>query len=509
MNKQLRHKLYRTIRKYGAFGKDLAEHLLEQLDSGVDELIQRLVEKDHIANAKFGKEYPFLSKRNRGFNLTGKSITSEEGRYGVLIDGGSGSGKSSVAIVRSILTVLGSQIVHDPSGELSGMTAGSLHDKGTKVVLLNWLDANQSHGFNPLHRCRSISDYSKLATTLMEGKSGKNDNAFFSNMAIKILVLAIRIIKQLPTEYQNLNCVAQLIERLSHEQCSEQLDKLVAIVSENDEGLFEAYSSIVSMSSDTRSSVLATASTAVSMFLLDENIARITSSDTLGAFEDFRKERTALFLSSSTVNMSYYSPITNVFLQQYTESFFESLPKDGELDMYFHLDEAPILNVPLDVWACNVRKYKGNLFVVGQDSRAQFTDRYGSQKTQAILSNLKTKLYLSPSVTTAKELERELGDYQYKDKKTEQMRTRPLMKAHEILQMSKNIGLITRFGEKPIKAKLTPYYKIPSLAMETQKPIPKGMFENELPTPPHLDLEVLNARILKEQFEPLKTEEDA
>lgn len=509
MNKQLRHKLYRTIRKYGAFGKDLAEHLFEQLHSGVDVLTQRLVEKDHEANAKFGKEYPFLSNRNRGFNLAGKSITSEESRLGVLVDGGSGSGKSSVAIIRSILTVDGSQIVHDPSGELFEKTSGSLHEKCTKVILLNWLDANQSHGFNPLNRCHSISDYSKLATTLIEGKSGRNDNAFFSNTAIKILVLAMRIAKQLPEEYQNLNAVAQLIERLSDEQCSQQLDKLVAIVSENDLGLFEAYSSIISMSTDTRSSAYATSSTAVSMFLMDENIARITSSDTLGAFEGFRREKTALFLSSSTVNMSYYSPITNVFLQQYTENFFKSLPKDEELDIFFHLDEAPILKVPLDVWASNVRKYRGALMCVGQDSKAQFTDRYGSQKAQAILSNLKTKLFLSPSNSMAKELERELGDYQYTDKKTGQVRTRPLMKAFEILQMPKNEGLITQFGDKPLKPKLTPYYKIPSLLKETQKTIPEGMFEHELPMPPHLDLEALNARILKEQFEPLKTEEDA
>ncbi|HAD97539.1 MAG TPA: hypothetical protein DCG19_09040 [Cryomorphaceae bacterium] len=465
--KTILHTFWTLFQNFGAW-------LLESTESILDNALDNLVGKDHSLKAKFASESSILSRRHNGFCLTGtKSISPELSRTGVLINGGSGSGKSTIAGIPSCLQDNGSKIIHDPSGELYEKTSGFLESQGYTIIRIDWSDANHSHRFNPLHRATTLSHYSKLATQLVEASSEKKKD-FWNASAISLLVTVFRIVKLLPKEYQTLREAAHIVDLLQGTG-HQEVDRLVATVCDRDPGLFDKYASLMGNSENTRSGILASASTALKMYDLDEHIIRVTSTDTLGDFKQWRKEKTVVYIHSSTVNMDYYAPLSSIFLTQYFESFFESLPDNNDLNMSFILDETPILTINLSILAANVRKYAGSIAVFCQDAENQLTTSFGREGARSILSNLKTKLYLTASLDTAQALSKELGSYQYQDKETGHQKTRPLMTVDEIMTLPKGKGLITVTNEKPILAKLTPYYRIPSLLKKTQLP-PASLF---------------------------------
>lgn len=451
-------KLWDWLQVFGVWMMGSTESILEYG-------LQQLAGKSHSLDAKFAAESSILSSRNIGFVLTGtKSISPEISKMGLLVTGGSGSGKSTIVGIPNCLTTNTSKIIHDPSGELFDQSSGFLKTQGYTIIRIDWSNANSSYRFNPLERVDSLSTYSKLATQLVETSSSKKDkNNFWNSMAIQLLVTVIRIVKQLPKEFQTLAEIAHLIDLLQSKSGQKEVDQLVATISEKDEGLFEKYAALIGNSENTLSGILASAATAVQIFALDENIIRITSSDTLGDFKHWRREKTAVYIHSSTVNMSYYAPLSSIFLQQYFGTLFEALPAEGELDVDFILDETPILTIELDVLAANIRKYRGSLMVICQDAENQLTHTFGRERARSVLSNLKTQIYLTTNLDTAQRLSKELGSYEYTDKKSGRLKRRELLTADEIMSLPANKGLITIAGQRPILAKLSPYYNIPKL----------------------------------------------
>jgi type IV secretory pathway TraG/TraD family ATPase VirD4 len=447
-------RIWILVQKFGA-------RLLEATDTLLDDALAKLAGKDHSLGAKFAKESTILSSNHKGFVLTGtKAISPELSYMGVLVNGGSGSGKSTVVALPNCLTTHNSKIVHDPSGELYLQSSGFLKSQGYTIIRIDWASAKKSERYNPLARAHTLSDYSKLATQLVGASSDKKDS-FWDAMAIQLLVCVIRIVKLLPQDHQTLAEAARIIDLLQSKTGQGEVDQLVASLAEQDTGLFEKYAALISNSENTLSGILASASTAVSMLVLDENIIQIISSDTLGDFRQWRKQKTVVYLHSSTVNMRYYSKLSSLFLQQYFEVLFESLPESDDNSVDFILDEAPLLSIELDVLAANVRKYRGSLMLICQDSEAQLTATYGRERAQSILSNLKTKIFLSASLHLAQSLSKELGSYEYEDSKTKHKRERALLTADEIMTLPQDRGIITVSGQGPILARLKPFYKIP------------------------------------------------
>ncbi|MBO6518028.1 MAG: type IV secretory system conjugative DNA transfer family protein, partial [Bacteroidia bacterium] len=430
MIKRIAHKLWPLL-------VHLANQLMEITENGLNSLVDLISEKDHSHKASFDRESSILSRLHRGFNLTGKSIDFSLSAQGVLVNGNTGSGKSTVACIRSILTVNGSQVIFDPSGELFEKTSGALAEQGVHILQVNWCDPQNSQCFNPLTRAQTLSQKTKLASQLMSFATKKGEKDFWSSSAINALVIVMRIVCLLPVEYRHLHQVAVFLDVISSTASRQELNKLMAILSDQDPGLFEQYESLLASGESTLPGILASAKTAVSMFLLDENLAAVTARDTMEDFMKLRRKKTALFVHSATTSADYYAHISNIFFQQFFEAFFERLPgEDDSYPIFFHLDEFPLLRLnTIDLICANCRKYAGNMMVVTQDAENQLTANYGREKAEAILSNLRTKLFLSASLKTATSLEQELGQFEYEDPKTKQKRLRPLLSKSEIMQL--------------------------------------------------------------------------
>ncbi len=447
---------------------NLFEYIVEQLEN----LLAFLDPNKHRLKGKFMSASRVLKRRHKGFNIGGKSISPKLSMEGVLINGETGSYKTSGVIIRSILTVEGSQLIHDPSGELFELTSGALAEKEATIYQLDFANPKRSLRFNPMLRATTRSQITQLATNLVliNGDDKGDDASFWNQKAIEVLYVLISILKTQEIKYQNLSNVAYLLDLMQSKDTADYVDKLFSSCSADD-ALFIKYSSIISQSPNTLSSVLGTAQTAVQLFSLDQTIAEVTATDTIGGFSDMRKELTALYIHSSTSKMRYYSKITSIFLSQYFESFFEELPSKEMLDFYYHLDELPILSIgSLDIICANIRKYRGAIMAVTQNAQAQLTAKYG-RRADAILSNLRTKMYLSADLQTATALERTLGKYEFNDNQDgDKLKSRPVLIADEIMSLPPNRALVLVSGMRMIFARVRPYFKIKKLRILTELP---------------------------------------
>jgi len=455
----------------------LFENGFELLVNGLEDLLAFLDPNKHRLKGRFLPERKILSRRHKGFNLNGKSITPKLSMQGVLVSGETGSFKTAGVVVRSILKVTGSQIINDPSKELFKKTSGALAEKGNTILQLDFTSPETSLRFNPMLRANSKSELTQLATNLVMIQSDDThaSDSFWNQKAIEVLFALLSILKTQELQFQTLGNVAYLLDMMQSEDGKGYVDKLFAQYAS--EELFVKYSSIVSQSSNTLSSILSTAQSAVQLFALDENIAQITAGDTIGDFNTIRLERIALYIHSSTSKMRYYSKITSIFLSQYFDSFFKELPSPEMQDVYFHLDELPILSIgSLDIICANIRKYRGAIMAVTQNATAQLTAKYG-KRAEAIMSNLRTKVYLSADLPTATALERIIGKYEFTDKKdNDRLKSRPVMIADEIMSLPSNRALILVSGMRTILARVKPYFKVRRLRELSELP----PYENEI-----------------------------
>ncbi len=500
------------LQKLWLYFKNFIRWVAEEGDDLMNKGFLELSGKDHSLNAKFAPESTLLQTRFTGFNLTGKGLTPSLSQTNILVTGNSGSGKTSVCLIKSVLSVEGSQTIHDPSFEIYSKCSGALAQKGYRIVQLDLTNPKRSHFYNPMHRAKTPSQLNLLATQLMSNSMEKGKKDFWSNSAVNLLVCGMEILRLLPLQYQNLYNLAYLLTQWQSESGRENLDILVATLCEDNSKLFEKYLAINSTSANTLSGIISSAEAATKTFLLDECIAETTSRDTIGDFMNIRKEKTAIFLHSSIAKAEYLANISSMFLTQFFESFFERIPEPEELDCYFHLEELPVLSINnLDLIISNIRKYRGAILGVTQDAENQLTTKYGREKATAIINNMRVKLYLSASLDIATKLSKEFGTYEYKDKKSGQTKRRELMTADEIMSLPSEKALITVVNQRPILAKLKPYYKDPKLLKMKEIPTPLinyGTNDEEDTTPQLLNISEYLKSIQNPIQNPITDEQD-
>ena len=433
---------------------DLLEASLKFIFEFIEMAVTGIPKRNKGYKASFISQGKILSNRYAGFCLTGRKNLSVKNSYqNALIIGGTGTGKSSVVLIPSLLTMTSSFIVHDPSGELCTNSAGYKDYQGYEVKILNFTNPLISSGYNPITRANSSSEMQKVASLLVENSLGKGKDPFWNTQAVALLSMLISIIKKQEPEYQNLYNVRQLLNKLGSNH--EEVDSLFS--RHADDILFSEYKSFLAYDDKVVNGVIATCKAALQIFS-DESVAKVTSFDTLN-FHDFRNSRVALFIQNSVADQKYYSVITSLFFEQFFSYALSRFPKDNEQDIFLLIDEASSLNLPtLPLAVANVRKHRAGVMLLLQDF-AQLIHNYGKQDAEAIKSNCFAKMYFTgQSLETTKELEATLGRYEYKDEKDAKV-IRPLMTNDEIRTIKTNRAILICGNLQPIMARLKPYYR--------------------------------------------------
>ncbi|MGV8131261.1 MAG: type IV secretory system conjugative DNA transfer family protein [Candidatus Pacearchaeota archaeon] len=408
-------------------------------------------------DADFLPSSEILSSFNLGFCITGrKSLTIQDSFKNVLVIGGTGNFKSSGILIPSILNMRGgsSLVINDPSGELHLKTSGALAEAGYTIKVLNYNNPTISEGFNPLFRVKTASDIKKVSKMLIINSLGTGGKDPFWNLSSENLISLCcqYIINHTEEKYHTLANVYHLITVLSF--APEKIDKLFAQT--NDSKLLSEYKSFISCGDKVMASILATCRAALSIFSTDENVMLITSHDSIN-IEEFRKQKIALFINTSTKDMRYFSVITSIFLEQFFGEIMSKLASRTEYPIFFLLDEASSLYFNnLQITVSNIRKSGAGILQIYQ-SASQLQDLYGHAVAKAITENSFARVYMTGQpIHVAQELEATLGKFEYLDS-NKVRHVRSLMTADEIHESEESLILCGNL--RAIRTRTIPYFQ--------------------------------------------------
>jgi type IV secretory pathway TraG/TraD family ATPase VirD4 len=424
--------------------------------SGFISLVEALLTPERTPgySAKFVSAGTLLSGFNRGFSIGSRALPVHTSYSNLACFGQSGSGKSSSVTIPSVFSLArggASMVVNAPSGDAYNYCSGYLKRQHYNIFRFD-LSSSESCAFNPLARCRTISDLQKLMHLLLKNTlESKAADPFWTQSTIMLLTAFARyLLFYAAPEYRTMYNLSRLVDAFAISP--EKTDRL--IVATGDQELINSYKGLVVMGERTLASVIATSRTALSIFT-DPAIARATSFDCLDIAR-LRKERIAIFLCNPVTQADYLKPITAILIQTILNECMGKLPDKTDNSVFLCLDEAgSIYFQSLSVIASNIRKYRCSLALLLQDYQS-LVALYGPAEAHNIRTNCYTQIYLpGQPLETCKELEQILGRYSFQDGSSE--RSRQLMTADEI-RISKE-AIVLCGNHEPIKMRVKPFYK--------------------------------------------------
>lgn len=447
---------------------NLFEKLINELFKSGERFLHRVLNQHtkhpfQAYQAKFISSKTVLARKHHGFCLDGQRQLSQTHSYrNALVVGGTGTGKSSVVLIPSLLRMTGSFVVHDPSGELYTNTQNDLKRRGYQVLILDFSSPKRSIRYNPLQYVRSIADANKVASLLIRNTVGEGkQDPFWNLQATNLLSLLIRLVKLEPEARHHFLEIRQMLQRLSiyPDRFLRKLNDL------DDLHLKRECESFLQFDEKVKAGVIATVLGALHLFQ-DEAINMVTSGQSL-RLEILRQHKTALFIQNPLTEQRYYAALTSMFFEQLFGNLMRWLPESNEHDVFCLIDEAGVLHIPsLSDTIANVRKYRIGILLAIQDQE-QLTAQYGREATQSIITNCFAKLYFTgQSLKSASQIEALAGRFVRIDEAGNAI-VRPLITRDEVRTLPPNKALLLAGSNHPMLLNLKPYFKQRKLLKRT------------------------------------------
>lgn len=277
-----------------------------------------------------------------------------------LILGATGSKKTRTLVAPLILSAAQageSMVLVDVKGEyacgqLSPYLHGVLRDRGYRIRVLNFRDFN-CDGWNllsgPYRQYRmgwegdALAEVSRIVDALA-GAARDTADPFWRNMAKQYLVSVTALLFELCDEPERINLLS-LAAFANWESCENLRELLNQIRTEN--SITTMLRGILSAPETTRLSVLATASSFLTPFLINEKLLRMLSQTTFET-EELYREKTALFLIIPDESDAYRD-ISGLLISQLSASLVQNAYRlGGRLPrrVHFICDEFPQVRIP-------------------------------------------------------------------------------------------------------------------------------------------------------------------
>ena len=160
----------------------------------------------------------------------------------ILVDGGSGTGKTQSVGIPEVASANCSYIITDPKGELLRSTGQLLRDAGYDVKVFDLVHPEQSDGYNPFMYLRSEKDVLNMIDNLIKNTTPKNastNDPFWEKSEIGLMsALILYLWYFAPPEEQNFGMVLYMLTfceaREDDEQYQSPMDLLFKALEEED-----------------------------------------------------------------------------------------------------------------------------------------------------------------------------------------------------------------------------------------------------------------------------------
>lgn len=394
----------------------------------------------------------------------------------VLVCGGSGAGKTRFYCKPNIMQANTSFVVLDPKGEIIRDTGGLLEKKGYEVRVLDLINMEKSHCYNPFRYITSDNDVQKLVTNLFKSttpKGSQSSDPFWDTAASMLLLALIFYLKyEAPEEEQNFPMVMEMLRAgdVSEEDESyySPLDSLFydLEIRQPDHIAVKYYKAYHSGSAKTLKSIQITLAARLEKFNL-ESMAMLTATDELD-LSSMGEKKVALFALIPDNDTSFNFLVSILYTQLFQQLFYTADRKYGgslPVHVHFCMDEFSNVSLPDDFdKILSVMRSRGVSVSIILQNMAQLKALFEKQ-WESIVGNCDGFLYLGGNEQSTHKYVSELLGKATIDTNTYgkssgrsgsystnyQTAGRELMTPDEVRMLDNRYALLFIRGERPVK----------------------------------------------------------
>ena len=277
----------------------------------------------------------------------------------VLVVGGSGAGKTFSYCKPNIMQANSSFVCLDPKGEIVRDTGYLLEQKGYEVRVLDLINMNRSHCYNPFVYLKNDNDVQKLVTNLFKSTTpkGASSNDPFWDTAAQMLLLSLifYLMYEAPEDEQNFVMVMELLRAGDvHEDDDSYVSPLDMLMNrletKNPEHIaVKYYHDYHSGSAKTLKSIQITLAARLEKFNL-ESLAKMTMTDELD-LPSLGEKKVALFALIPDKDTSFNFLVSILYTQIFQQLFYLADHKYGgslPVHVHFVMDEFANVSLPDD-----------------------------------------------------------------------------------------------------------------------------------------------------------------
>lgn len=417
--------------------------------------------------------YNKILTKNVSLGLNGRK---HRRNVNVLVIGGSGAGKTFSYCKPNVMQCNTSYVVLDPKGEIVKDTGYLLEKNGYDVKVLDLINMEKSHCYNPFTYLRNDNDVQKLVTNLFKAttpKGSTSNDPFWDTAASMLLLALIFYLKyEAPEEEQNFVMVMELLRagdvKEDDDDYVSPLDMLFnRLETTNPEHIaLKYYRNYRSGSAKTLKSIQVTLAARLEKFNL-ESVAQLTQTDELD-LPSLGKKKVALFAIIPDNDTSFNFLVSILYTQLFQQLFYLADYKyNGSLPIHVHfvMDEFANVSLPddFDKILSVMRSREVSVSIILQNL-AQLKALFEKQ-WESIVGNCDEFLYLGGNEQSTHKYVSELLGKETIDTNTygktsgshgsystnDQIAGRELLTPDEVRMLDNQYALLFIRGERPVK----------------------------------------------------------
>ena len=325
-----------------------------------------------------------------------------------VVVGGSGAGKTRFYAKPNLCQANTSFTVLDPKGEL-------LRKKGYEVRVLDLLNMEKSHCYNPFVYLRDDNDVQRLVTNLFKSttpKGSQSNDPFWDTAASMLLLALIFYLKyEAPPDEQNFPIVMEMLRAADvREDCDEYtspLDELFERLEmrEPDHIAVKYYKDYHSGSAKTLKSIQITLAARLEKFNLS-SLAALTATDELD-LPSLGEKKVALFALIPDNDTSFNFLVSILYTQLFQQLFYLADHKYGGsllVPVHFLMDEFSNVSLPEDFSKILAVMRSRNVYVSIILQNVVALKALFEKEWESILGNCDEFLYLGGNETSTHKL---------------------------------------------------------------------------------------------------------
>jgi len=276
-----------------------------------------------------------------------------------LVVGGSGAGKTRFYAKPNVMQANTSFVILDPKGEILRDTGGLLKERGYDVRVLDLINMEKSHCYNPFVYLKNDNDVQRLVTNLFKSTAPKGSSSkdpFWDTSASMLLLALIFYLKyEAPEEEQNFSMVMEMLRAgdVDEENSNKQsvLDELFGRLECESPGhiALKYYQAYRSGAAKTLKSIQITLASRLEKFNLS-TLSALTSTDEMELY-NLGEKKVALFALIPDNDTSFNFLVSILYTQLFQQLFYTADYRHGgslPVHVHFLMDEFANVSLPDD-----------------------------------------------------------------------------------------------------------------------------------------------------------------